>query len=159
MLPTYLINAFLQTQERRGSTEKHSLSKLSPPIVFIVRQFQAPQALGFHLIQQHDQMYIKLLGFLMPTLGPLFSSLPSLDCLLHSQCLYLTPLLEHPIQDFQFQWMHIDFYDLSKWNSISALYFSDLKVLPSITSPISFDMSRGNISLISQIMYTYMRNL
>lgn len=49
MWPTYLIKAFVQTQERRGSNEEHVLSILSPSIMYIARQLQllGYLALGF----------------------------------------------------------------------------------------------------------------
>jgi len=69
---------FSPNPREKRRTEKQGLSKLFPLIVFIVRQFQATQALGFHLTQQEDQLYIKSLGFLMPTLVLYFPVFPLL---------------------------------------------------------------------------------
>lgn len=92
----------------------------------------------------------------MPALGPLGSSLPCFVCLPYSPCLYSDPLVENPIQVFQFQWIYYDFYKLLKVDSNSAHHFSHLMVLPSITSPMNVRVSSKAILIQS---HTNMRNL
>lgn len=96
-----------------------------------------------------DQLYIKSWIFGMPALGPLGSSLPCVVCFPYSHCLYSEPSVEYPIQAFQFQWIHYDFYKLLKINSNSAHYFSHLMVLLSITSPVNVRVSSKAIPIQS----------
>lgn len=127
--------------------------------MFIVRQLQATQLLGFRFPPDPStgQVLHKIIRlFNAYSRSSIFQSSLSWP-LLHSHCFYSKPLPEHPIRDFQSQWTYHDFCDLSKWKSNSALYFSYLKVLFGITSPLG--MFHGNPSLISQIIYIDMRNL
>lgn len=89
--------------------------------------------LGFRFLPDPiaEPALYKIMKFLMSALGLLFSSLPCPVCFPHSHCLYSEPLVEHPIQVFQFQWIH-HFYELPKLSFNSAHSCSHLKVLPTI---------------------------
>ena len=150
----------VRSQERRGST-KSRVFPHSPPGEHMP---DGPSLLrylplGFHLTQLQDQLHIKLRRFLMPALGPLCSSLPCVVCFPHSHCLYSEPLVGHPTQVFQFQWMHHDFYELLEVNSLSPLFRPPHG---SGQYHIPYELQgifQSNTNPISHIMYINMRNL
>lgn len=143
MLPTHLMKAFLQSQEREESTEEQCLSKLSPPVCICSQTIPA-YSITWLQVSTYPRARPALHKIINIFNACFRSSIfqPSLPvCFPHSHCLYSESLMEQPIQAFQCQWMHHDFNELPKVNSNSAHYFSHLKVLPSITSPVSFWVS------------------